>query len=366
MSEPLSEPLPGPLSGPTVDVEEVLVFLARLLNTPSPTGYYHEAMALVEHALVKLDLPGLSVQHNVKGALIATVAGAAAGRERALSGHIDTLGAMVSEVKDNGRLRLTQLGGYAWQSIEGETVTIHCVGDGRRYRGTVQTVNPSVHTSKKAREAQRDEEIMEVRIDARTRSKQQTLALGIDVGDFVFLDPRVEITDTGFIKSRHLDDKAGVAVMYGTLLALKQHGLAAARRTSFFVSHYEEVGHGAATGIPSAVEELLVVDMAASTTGEHQNSDEFSVGICAKDSSGPYDLAMRQKLVRLCTQYAIPCKIDTYANYSSDGSAFLRAGGDVRVGLVGPGVDASHGYERTHRDSLEATIRLCLAFVLGE
>lgn len=349
-----------------LDMDATLRFLTGLLATPSPTGYHEEAIAYVSNAFADLHLPGLSMRQNSKGALIATLQGQRTTSPRALAAHVDTLGAMVCEIKSNGRLMLTQIGSYAWQSIEGENVTVHCSGDGKRYRGTVQTVNPSVHTSKKVSEAKREQETMEVRLDARTASKGETLALGIDVGDFVFLDPRTEITDTGYIKSRHLDDKAGVAVLYGALLAIGATAILPAQRTTFFISNYEEVGHGAATGIPGDVAELLVVDMAASTTGEHQNSDEYSVGICAKDSSGPYDLQMRRRLVQLCRQEGISYKLDTYPYYGSDGSAFLRAGGDVRVGLIGPGLDASHGYERTHRDSLEATTRLALCYLLDK
>ena len=351
---------------PVVDGEATTDFLVGLLKTPSPTGYHDEAIAYVRTALAALALPGLTMHETNKGALVVSLPGRSAGAHRALAAHVDTLGAMVCEVKSNGRLMLTQLGGYAWQAIEGENVTILSQRDNKRWRGTVQTINPSVHTSPKAREGKREQDTMEVRLDARTTKKEETLALGIDVGDFVFFDARVEITDTGFIKSRHLDDKAGVAVIYGALHALKQAGLAPARRTTFFISNYEEVGHGAATGIPRDVVELLVIDMAASTTGEHQNSDEYSVGICAKDSSGPYDLGMRRKLVELCRREQIPYKIDTYPQYGSDGSAFLRAGGDVRVGLIGPGLDASHGYERTHRDSLDATTRLAIAYLLAD
>jgi putative aminopeptidase FrvX len=347
-----------------IATDRIVAFLVGLLNTPSPTGYHREAISYVEDVFQSLDLPTLHMTRNTKGALIATLDGDSASAPRALSAHVDTLGAMVREVKPNGRLLMTQLGGYAWNAVESENVTVHCVGDGRRYRGTIQTVNPSSHTSHQMREGHREEERMEVRLDARAATREETLALGIDVGDLVFFDPRVELTDTGYIKSRHLDDKAGVAVLYGVMLSLAELGLAPAQRTTFFVSNYEEVGHGACTGIPDDVVELLVVDMAASTTGEHQNSDEYSVGICAKDSSGPYDVEMRCRLTSLCQENQIPYKVDTYPYYGSDGSAFLRAGGCVRVGLIGPGLDASHGYERTHRDSLEATVQLALEYVL--
>lgn len=351
----------------SIDMDAVLGFLTRLLETPSPTGFTRRAIDLVRDSIVALDVPGLRARANRKGALIVTVPGTGSGSPAcALAAHVDTLGAMVREVKSNGRLMLTQIGGYAWNSVEGENVTVHSVQTGATFRGSIQTVHPSIHTSAEAAEDKREEEKIEVRLDARATKKEETLALGVDVGDVVSFDPRVEITDTGYVKSRHLDDKAGVAVLYGVLQAIAATGTRPPRDTVLFFSNYEEVGHGAATGIPPDVEELLVVDMAASTTGEHQNSDEYSVGICAKDSSGPYDIDLRRRLVGLCRDLDIPYKVDTYPRYGSDGSAFLRAGGDVRVGLIGPGVDASHAYERTHRDSIVATARLALAYVTGE
>jgi putative aminopeptidase FrvX len=347
-----------------IDTSATVDFLVGLLNTPSPTGYHQRAIAYVQQAIAALDIAGMDMALTRKGALVVTVEGAASDAPRALSAHVDTLGGMVREVKSNGRLLMTQIGGYAWNAVEGENVTVYGVHSGCEVRGTIQTVSPSVHTSQEARNGKREDERMEVRLDACTGSRDETRALGIDVGDLIFFDPRVELTDTGYIKSRHLDDKAGVAVLYGALLALAQHGLVPAQRTTFFLSNYEEVGHGAAAGIPADVAELLVVDMAASTTGEHQNSDEYSVGICAKDTTGPYDLVLRRRLVELCRANDIPYCLDTYPNYGSDGSAFLRAGGDVRVGLIGPGVDASHAYERTHRESIEATMRLVMSYLL--
>ncbi|MHB1293960.1 MAG: M42 family metallopeptidase [Anaerolineae bacterium] len=347
----------------SVNINRVVDFLVGLLNTPSPTGYHEEAIDFVQRALEELAFPGLSMRRNVKGALIVTLEGESDSAPRALSAHVDTLGAIVREVKGNGRLLLSQIGGYAWQAVESEGVTVHCVRSAQRWRGTIQSVTPSMHTSNEMREGKREDERMEVRLDLRASSKEQTQALGIDVGDFCFFDPRVEVTESGYIKSRFLDDKAGVAVVYGALYTLKEMGIRPAQRTTFLVSNYEEVGHGAAVGLPADAVELLVVDMAASTTGEHQNSDEYSVGICAKDSSGPYDLAMRIKLMNLCDAFQIPFKVDTYPHYGSDGSAYLAAGGDVRVGLIGPGVDASHAYERTHRDSLEATVALVARYL---
>ncbi len=348
----------------SVNMQRVVEFLVGLLETPSPTGYHEEAMRYVRERFGSLGLEGLELRETNKGALVCTWPGASDDALRAVSAHVDTLGAMVREIKANGRLLMTQIGGYAWQSVEGENVTVISVGSGTRHTGTVQTVSPSVHTSDDAEKGKREDERMEVRLDARVSKREETEALGIEVGDLIAFAPRVAITPTGYVKSRHLDDKAGVAVIYGALMTMRDLGLRPAQTTSFFISNYEEVGHGASAGIPAAVKELLVIDMAAATTGEHQNSDEYSVGICAKDSSGPYDLAVRQRLTRLCREHQIPHKVDTFPHYGSDGSALLRAGGDVRVGLIGPGVDASHAYERTHRDSLDATISLLIRYLL--
>ena len=292
-------------------LDETLRFLRSLLLTPSPSGYPDEAIALVEDEILGLDLAGASIERTRRGALLLTVPGSSDLHPRAVAVHVDTLGAMVREVKSNGRLLLTQLGGYSWHAVEGENVTVLSVTTGERFTGTIQTDHPSAHTSRAVREAKREEDKIEVRLDIRSLSHDDTIAAGIEVGDFVFLDPRPMFTETGYVKSRHLDDKAGVAIAYGALAALSAGKVSPSQTTRFLFSVYEEVGHGAAMGIPSDTEELLVIDMAAATVGEHQNSDEYSVGICAKDSSGPYDLQMRKKLTLLCERNGIPYRVDT-------------------------------------------------------
>jgi putative aminopeptidase FrvX len=270
---------------------------------------------------------------------------------------------MVKEIKPNGRLRLTPIGSYAWNTVEGEGCLVRTV-TGRVVSGTVLPVKASYHVHYKAMtELERTEENMEIRLDARTAKAEETRALGIEVGDFVYLNPRAELTDTGFIRSRHLDDKASVACIYGALKAMTEAGLVPAERTTILITTFEEVGHGASAGIPADCVELLVVDMAA--VGEGQNSDEFSCGICVKDSSGPYHIEMRRKLVELAQNANIPYKLDVYPHYRSDGEAALSAGADIRVGLVGPGLDASHAYERTHQDSLVATARLVVEYLVA-
>ncbi len=344
---------------PTIPLKETVAFLIKLLNTPSPTGDTGAAMQYIQNAIGELPL---TVAVTRKGGLLLTWEGDAA-HPRALTAHTDTLGAMVRRIKSNGRLMLTQIGGYDWHSIEGEGCTV-VTGDGRAYRGSILPIKASVHIyGAEARELERKAENYEVRLDARTENAADTEALGIAVGDFVTLDPRVEV-NAGFVRSRHLDDKAGVACIYGALLALHRAGLAPRYRLDVLVSNYEEVGHGAAAGIPADVEALVAVDMAAA--GGEQNSDEFSVGICAKDSGGPYHLELRRRLEQLAADNAIPYKVDIYPFYGSDGEAAWQAGADLKVALIGPGVDASHAYERTHEASLAATAQLIVAYLLAE
>jgi len=203
---------------------------------------------------------------------------------------------------------------------------------------------------------------MEVRLDARTTDADQTRDLGVQVGDFVAFDPRVE-SHNGFIRSRHLDDKACVACIFAAINALQSAGLQPSQTTTFHISNYEEVGHGAASGFPPDLAELITVDMAA--VGEGQTSDEFHSTLCVKDSGGPYHHGLNQKLRQLAEEYQVPYKVDIYPYYGSDGEAFWRAGGDVAVALIGPGVDASHNYERTHLDALNATTQWLIAYLLN-
>lgn len=346
----------------TLHPDSIIDFLVRLLNTPSPTGYHLEAIDMIEQAFRGLDLADLRVERSPKGALIVTWPGERDDVPRGLTAHSDTLGLMVREIKDNGRLKLHMLGGYMWNAVEFEGVTIQ-TRDGRRYRGTIVPVKASVHVHRDAADEKRTQETMEARIDARTASADETRALGIEVGDFVFLDPRVEVTDTGFIRARHLDDKASVACIYGACRALRDAGLRPAQTVTTVIANYEEVGHGAALGFPPDLRELVAVDMAA--VGQGQNSDEFSAGICVADRGGPYHVELTERLRALAETAAIPYRLDIYPYYGSDGEAYWRAGGAAQVALVGPGVDASHAYERTHTDSLVHTTHLLARYLLS-
>lgn len=349
------------MSLPKIDSDYLLEFLVKLLNIPSPTGFAEQAIAFVEKEFFAF--PQLKLTRTRKGALIATWEGKTSEAPRALTAHVDTLGAMVKEIKPNGRLQLSRIGGLILNGVETEGCWVH-LSKGGRVRGSYLLNMASGHVyGARVSETTRKEENMEVRLDAHVSNAEDARNLGIEVGDFVSFDPRVEVAN-GFIRSRHLDDKACVAVLAAAIKALTEAGQSPARSVTFLISNYEEVGHGAAAGIPSDVHELLTVDMAA--VGEGQESDEFHATLCVKDSGGPYHHGLSQKLRALADGNRIPYKVDIYPYYGSDGEAFWRAGGDVAVALIGPGIDASHNYERTHLDSLIATTNWVIAYLLSE
>jgi putative aminopeptidase FrvX len=344
---------------PPIDTHYLVDFLTSLLNTPSPTGFTHQAIALTEKAFQSL--PGLEIKHTHKGALVVKWLGQNSDAPRALTAHADTLGAMVKEIKSNGRLKLTRIGGFAWNTVEGEGCTIFTSG-GTTVRGSILLEKASGHVyGSKVNDLKREDENMEVRLDAHTSSIEETRELGIEVGDFVAFDPRVEITQD-FIRSRHLDDKACVACILAAVKAMQEAGLQPLQTTTILISNYEEVGHGAASGFPDDLTELVAVDMAA--LGEGQASDEFHATLCVKDSGGPYHHGLSQRLRELAEEFQIPYKVDIYPYYGSDGEAYWRAGGDVAVALIGPGVDASHNYERTHLEALLATTQWIIAYLI--
>ena len=345
---------------PYIDTTYMTDFLVKLLNTPSPSGFTAQAVDLIKETLGEFS--GLDIQQTSKGALLVTLPGQRDDAPRAIASHVDTLGAMVKDIKSNGRLQLTRLGGLIWNSVETEGCTVFATG-GEKLRGSLLLNKASGHVyGHEVVDTKREDGSMEVRLDARTLSADETRALGISVGDFVAFDPRVEINN-GFIRSRFLDDKACVAAVLATVKALQDAGLKPVQKTYLYFSTYEEVGHGGATGLPADTAELLVNDMAA--IGDTQTSDEFHVTLCVKDSSGPYDYGLNQRLRQLAEQYDIPYKVDIYPYYGSDGSVYWRAGGSAVVALIGPGIDASHNYERTHTDSLVANVQWNLAYLLN-
>lgn len=335
----------------------MLQLLRKLLETPSPSGFCEDIMRLLKREAEQL---GYAMRLTPKGNGILTVQGREPGRTIGLSAHVDTLGAMVRSVKSNGTLRFTLVGGYMLGSVENEYCVVH-TREGRAYTGTIMTSKPSVHVFPDARDLKREEAVMEVRLDERVASAQDVKALGIGTGDFISFDPRVQFLQNGYIKSRHLDDKAGVAAMFGLLEWLKRENRQPVHTLQLLISTYEEVGHGAAW-IPSDITEMLAVDMGA--MGDDLSCTEHDVSICAKDSSGPYDYAMTSHLIGLAKREGLSYAVDVYPQYGSDASAALRGGSNIRAALIGPGVHASHAMERTHRQGIVHTAALLAAYVM--
>lgn len=348
------------MSLPAIDQNYQIEFLVKLLNIPSPTGFAEPAIEFVERELSQFSQ--LQLTRTRKGALVAKWEMESDLPPVALTAHVDTLGAVVQQIKSNGRLRLSRIGGVEWPTVETEGVWIFA-SSGEKIRGSVLVDTASGHIfGQDMKKTPRDDEHMEVRLDARTLSEQETRDLGIRIGDCVAFDPRVEVTN-GFVRSRHLDDKACVANIVSAIKSLTDAGLSPTRTVYFHISNYEEVGHGASAGIPSEVAELVTVDMAV--VGPGQESDEFNATLCIKDAGGVYHEGLTKKLRQLAETHGIPYKTDVYRYYGSDGEAFWKAGGDVAVALIGPGIDSSHNYERTHLESLVATTNWIMAYLLN-
>lgn len=348
------------MSLPAINHEYLVDFLVKLLNIPSPTGFAESAIAFVEKELSQFSQ--LQLTRTRKGALVAKWEVQSDLPPVALTAHVDTLGAVVKEIKPNGRLKLSRIGGIQWPTVETEGVWIF-TSKGEKIRGSVLIDTASGHIySAAGSETPRNDDHMEIRLDVRTTSEKETRELGINIGDCIAFDPRVEVTN-GFIRSRFLDDKACVANIVAAIKSMADTGQNPARSAYFLISNYEEVGHGAAAGIPADVTELVTVDMAV--VGKGQESDEFSATLCIKDSGGVYHEGLNKKLRALAEQHGIPYKTDVYPFYGSDGEAFWRAGGDVALALIGPGIDASHNYERTHTDGLVATTNWIMAYLLS-
>ena len=341
-----------------ISTDYLVQTLVDLLNTPSPTGDTDYAVSFVQGELESMGVP---TQRTVKGALIATLDGLRSDKPRALTAHVDTLGAIVREIKPNGRLKLAALNGLMWPTVESEGLSI-ATRSGQQIRGSLVLANGAAHVNKDAHTGPRNADTMEVRLDERTTRAEETRLLGIEIGDFVYFDPRVDVSDAGFIRSRFLDDKACVACALAAIKALVDGGATPSQRVSLLVSNFEEVGHGGVDSLPADLHELLVLDMAC--IGDGLQGDEFHCSICVKDSSGPYSKNLTDKLRLLSASVGIDLKPDVYPYYGSDGSAYWRAGGQAEVALIGPGVDTSHGYERTHMDALKDTAQLIAEYLV--
>ncbi|RDY28891.1 M20/M25/M40 family metallo-hydrolase [Romboutsia weinsteinii] len=333
-------------------------YLIDILSIPSPTGYTGVVFKYITNELDKL---GIEYKFGNKGALVATIQGSESDDGITFSAHVDTLGAMVKEVKGNGRVAIALIGGYMMHSVEGENCIIH-TRDKKQYEGTLQTIKPSIHIhGQEAKDLVRECKNYEIVIDEEVFSKDDVKKLGIDVGDIVSFDTRTKVTESGFIKSRYLDDKASVASILYVLNYIVENNITPKKTINFFFSNYEEVGHGSSAFIPKNTKEFIAVDMGC--PGENQNSTEYDVCICTKDSNGPYDYDLTNRLIEICKKNNISYKLDIYPNYGSDAAAALKSGMDASFSLIGPGVFASHGYERTHMKSIIETIRLIINYI---
>lgn len=328
--------------------------IVDLCAIPSPTGYTRDAE---EYVFAELKALGYKPEYTNKRSVRVRLGGE--GEPLVVAAHLDTLGAMVRAVKPNGALRITKLGGFPENYIEGENCMVH-TRSGKSFTGRFLLDKPAVHVNNDVGTTKRDDTNLEIVLDELVSKAEETKALGIGAGDFVSFDPRTMLTEHGFIKSRHLDDKASSGLLLAFARMVKDETLTLAKETWLVFTNYEEVGHGGSAGLPADVREFLAVDMGA--VGDDLGTDDRSVSICAKDSNGPYDRDMTDTLIELAKSLALHFAVDIYPFYGSDAGAALRAGYDVRHALIGPGVQASHGYERTHRNALTSTLALIRAY----
>ena len=330
----------------------------ELLAIDSPTGFTSGAVRYVKDEFEAL---GFSVTVTEKGGVLVDLGG----KEDSLGGllleaHLDTLGGMVAELKGNGRLRITNLGGMRAENAECENVRVYTRG-GNVYEGTLQLINPSVHVNGQYADTKRTFDTTEIVLDEDVSTVEDLKNLGLEVGDIVAFDPRTRVTESGYIKSRFLDDKLSVGILLGFAKYIKDNGIELARRTYLHITVYEEVGHGGAASVPAGVTEAISVDMGC--VGAGLNCTERQVSICAKDSHGPYNYDMVGRLIEAAKSEGADYAVDVYPYYGSDVEATLSAGYDIRHGLIGAGVYASHGYERSHKDGVRNTLLTIKGFL---
>lgn len=326
--------------------------LKALTSIPSPTGF---TRAVTDYVMRTLEEMGFAPERSTKGNVLVCLGGE--DEPLVLASHVDTLGAMVRSIKDNGRLRPTTLGGHQWSTADGENCTVH-TRDGRVYTGVVLNTEPSSHVADEKVETL--EKNMEILLDENVDTKDDVASLGIQTGDIIAMDPRTVITKSGYIKSRFLDDKLSASVLLGLARAVAAGEVKLTRKVSLLFTVYEEVGHGGAF-VPADTCEMISVDMGC--VGDDLGCTERMVSICAKDSGGPYNYELVSALADTAKRLSLDYAIDVYPHYGSDVEATLRAGYDIRHGLIGPGVYASHNYERSHMDGVRNTYELLRAYV---
>ena len=330
---------------------------AELLAIDSPSGFTEKAALWVRNAFEALGFPA---KITVKGGVLTDLGGQDTENGLLLEAHTDTLGGMVCRIKDNGRLQLTKIGGMRAENGETENLRVY-TREGKIYDGTLQLCNASVHVNGSYGDAKRDFDTTEVVLDEDVKSAEDVRKLGIEVGDFVCFDPRTRRTNSGYLKSRFLDDKLSVGILLGFAKYLADSKITLPRKTCVHVTVYEEVGHGGAASVPTGVTEAISVDMGC--VGEGLSCTERQVSICAKDSGGPYSYEVVGKLIAAAKKTGADYAVDVYPHYGSDVEATLSAGHDLRHGLIGPGVYASHGYERSHIDGVYNTLKVLCGYL---
>ena len=330
---------------------------AELLAIDSPSGFTEKAALWVRNAFEALGFPA---KITVKGGVLTDLGGQDTENGLLLEAHTDTLGGMVCRIKDNGRLQLTKIGGMRAENGETENLRVY-TREGKIYDGTLQLCNASVHVNGSYGDAKRDFDTTEVVLDEDVKSAEDVRKLGIEVGDFVCFDPRTRRTNSGYLKSRFLDDKLSVGILLGFAKFLADNKITLPRKTFVHVTVYEEVGHGGAASVPTGVTEAISVDMGC--VGEGLSCTERQVSICAKDSGGPYSYEVVGKLIAAAKKTGADYAVDVYPHYGSDVEATLSAGHDLRHGLIGPGVYASHGYERSHIDGVYNTLKVLCGYL---
>lgn len=341
----------------TIDADYLAATLKKALSIPSPTSYTDTIVHFVSSELASF---GLSVELTRRGAIRAVRPGGTPRGARALVSHVDTLGAQVKFLKDNGRLSVVPIGFWSARFAEGARCTVFTEKGG--YRGTILPLKASGHTfNEEIDRLPIGWEHVELRVDARVRNAADLARHGFEVGDIIAIDPQPEFLDNGFIVSRHLDNKAGVAVMLAALKALTDTGAETPVDTHWLFTISEEVGVGASSVLTPDVASLVAIDNG--TTAPGQNSDEFGVTISTADQTGPFDFHLTKKLTELCRTNEIRYQKDVFRYYRSDSASAVVAGADVRTALITFGIDASHGYERIHIHALRSLAELVTAYV---
>lgn len=339
-------------------VEYMVEETKKILAIDSPSGYTAEVADYVMKAYQKL---GYEPKLTTKGGVLVALGGKDKKNAVMLEAHIDTLGAMVAQIKSDGRLRVTPIGGMNANNAEAENCRIHTRFGKKVYEGTLQLANASIHVNGDYNDKKRTFDETEIVLDEKVHSREDVEALGIMTGDIVCFDPRTTVTESGYIKSRFMDDKLSVGILLGYARYLKEENVTPERMIYQHITVFEEVGHGGAASIPEGVTEVISVDMGC--VGDGLACEETQVSICAKDSHGPYHYDVVTGLIAAAKREELDFAVDVYPHYGSDADVALTAGYDVRHGLIGAGVYASHGYERSHVDGVKNTFKLLCAYL---